>query len=412
LPNLNRIHFAPVFLGVSVLLLAGGFQVTRLSSANRAASLPVSPISARALAALPAPPIPPDNLQSVDELGFPVAGDPKVELGKLLFYDNRLSGDASISCFDCHSDEFGWTDGGDLCRGYAGTSHWRNCQTLVNAAYFGKLFWDGSSNSLEAQAVSAASGGVSGNGERDTMEERIRQVPDYVTRFNAVFGTVWPNLEDAWRAIAAFERTLVQPDTPFDRYMRGDMAALSEEAQAGMALFEGKAACIQCHDGPLLTDEKYYNLGVPENPAFEFDQSRQITFRYEQYAKGVPEEIYRKTKSDLGLYYRTKRMGDMGKFRSAPLRYLMYTAPYMHNGAFYTLEEVVEFYNAGGGEDQIKRQFDIGTKSPLVQPLGLTSTEQRQLVAFLESTSGSEIRMERPVLPQYGVFDPPEPTGN
>lgn len=413
--TLTRIPFAPSIVGVGVLLLACGIsfmgeperEVGFATVAYHPLTImaPFSTVSTGDLAALGAPPVPSDNRQSVDENGFPLMDDPKVELGKVLFYDNRLSGDASISCADCHSDEFGWTDGGDLCRGYAGTSHWRNCQTIINAAYYGKLFWDGASTSLEAQAVSAATGGVAGNGERDMMEERLRQVPAYVEQFNAVFGTRWPNLEDAWRAIAAFERTLVQADTPFDRYMRGDVSALSKDAVAGMALFQGKAGCIECHKGALLSDEKYYHLGVPENPEFEYDQSRQITFRYEQYAKGVPEEIYRSTKTDLGLYYKTKRMEDMGKFRTPSLRYLTFTAPYMHNGAFYTIEEVVEFYNAGGGEDQIKRNFDFGTKSPLIQPLGLTPTEERQLIAFLESLTGDEIRMERPVLPQYGVFD-------
>ncbi len=334
--------------------------------------------------------------------------DEKVQLGKLLFYDNRLSGDAAISCASCHSDEFGWTDGGDLCRGYTGTSHWRNCQTIINSAYYNKLFWDGAAKSLEKQAVSAASGGVAGNGEKDMMEERLRQVPQYVDRFRSVFGTKWPNLADAWRAIAAFERTLVQSDTPFDRYMKGDSDALSDDARAGLALFEGKAACIQCHNGALLSDEGFYNLGVPENPEFELDQSRQITFRYEQYAKGVTEDVYRHVKTDLGLYYRTKRRNDMGKFRTPSLRYLVYTAPYMHNGAFYTLDEVVEFYNSGGGQDQILSSFDVGTKTPRLKPLGLTPQEQGQLIAFLESLSGEEIRVPPPVLPQYGIFSSTE----
>lgn len=388
--RLPQIPFLPLLAALCLLIVVAGMKM--------------STDAPRPLAALGPPPIPADNGQDLDEQGFPIATDAKVQLGKVLFYDNRLSGDAAISCADCHSDEFGWTDGADLCRGYAGTSHWRNCQTIINSSYFAKLFWDGSSKSLESQAVSAATGGVSGNGERDMMEERLRQVPEYVRLFNDVFGTTWPNLEDAWRAIAAFERTLIQTDTPFDRYMKGDETALSDDALAGKKLFEGKAACIQCHDGQLLTDEKYYNAGVPENPAFEDDQSRQITFRYEQYAKGVTEDIYRTTKTDLGLYYVTKRPQDMGKFRTPMLRYLLYTAPYMHNGAFYTLEEVVQFYNEGGGQDQISENFDFGTKTELIQPLGLTETEQRQLIAFLESTSGDEIKIDRPVLPPYSAM--------
>ena len=356
------------------------------------------------LAALGPPPIPTDNAQSVDRNGFPTPDDPKVELGRLLYFDNRLSGDASISCADCHDPEFGWTDGSDVCRGYAGTVHWRNCQTVVNAAYYAKLFWAGASPSLEAQAEGAARGGVAGNGERDMMEERLRQVPEYARMFKQVFGTEWPNLQDAWRAIAAFERTLTQTDTPFDRYMRGDEPALSDQAKTGMELFQGKAGCIQCHNGPFLTDEKYYNLGVPENPAFDEDPLRQITFRFEQYAKGVSEEIYRTNKTDLGLYYRMKRREDMGKFRTPTLRYLVYTPPYMHNGTFFTLEEVIDFYDQGGGDDPIEASFGNRTKTDVMKPLNLTDEEKEALVAFLESLSGEEIVMVRPTLPEYAVM--------
>ncbi len=346
-----------------------------------------------ALAPLPPPPVPADNPQSPE----------KVELGKLLFFDARLGGDVSISCGDCHSPTIGWQDGADICRGYPGTSHWRNCQTIVNAAYLDKLFWAGASPSLEGQARSAAKGGVAGNGEDDLMEERLRQIPEYIKRFKEIFGTERPEMMDAWRAIAAFERTLVQRDTPFDKYMLGDKNAMSEDAAKGMELFKGKANCIQCHNGPLLTDQKYYNLGVPENTVFDEDALKQITFRYEQYAKGVSEEIYRKVKTDLGLYYRSKRTEDMGKFRTPSLRYLVYTPPYMHNGFFWTLEEVIDFYNDGGGEDEIMKEFAHGTKTDLLKPLGLTDAEKSQLIAFLESLSGEEIVMDIPVLPPYGV---------
>ncbi|MCH7593825.1 MAG: cytochrome-c peroxidase, partial [Chloroflexi bacterium] len=235
-------------------------------------------------------------------------------------------------------------------------------------------------------------------------EERLRQVPEYVEGFNAVFGTEWPNLQDAWRAIAAFERALVQTDTPFDRYMRGDESALSEDARAGLELFRGKAECIQCHNGAFLTDQKYYNLGVPENPVFEEDALVQITFRFEQFAKGVTEDVYRSTKTDLGLYYRMKRDVDMGKFRTPTLRYLVYTPPYMHNGVFFTLEEVVDFYDQGGGDDPIEAGFGHRTKTDRTPPLNLSDEEKQALVAFLESLSGEEIVMDRPALPLYQVM--------
>ena len=121
------------------------------------------------------------------------------------------------------------------------------------------------------------------------MEERLRQIPDYVARFTEVFGTEWPEKEDIWRAIAAFERTIIQPDTPFDNYMRGDELALSPDAIAGMELFTGKAACIQCHTGPLLTDQKFHNIGVPDNPLFALPN-----ILVSPHSAGVSEEsIYR-----------------------------------------------------------------------------------------------------------------------
>ena len=346
------------------------------------------------LAPLGPPPIPADNPMT----------PAKIELGKMLFFDTRLTGDASLSCASCHDSKAGWGDASDVCRGYPGTSHWRNCQTIINAAYYNKLFWAGSSRSLEAQAETANRGAVAGNGERDMMEARLYQIPEYVKRFKQVFGTEYPNLKDAWRAIAAFERTLVQRDTPFDRYMKGDKAALSEKAKKGLELFKGKADCIQCHNGPLLTDEKYHNLGVPENPAFEEDPLKQITFRYEQYAKGVTEEIYRTTKTDLGLYYQTKRKEDMGKFRTPSLRYLNYTAPYMHNGVFFTLEEVIDFYNEGGGDDPIEKLYRLSTKTEELKPLNLNDEEKGALMAFLESLTGEEIILAPPELPDYAVM--------
>jgi len=159
----------------------------------------------------------------------------KVELGKLLFFDTRLSGDGAVSCASCHDPKQGWGDGGDISRGYPGTQHWRNAQTILNAAYLRKIFWDGSVSSLESQAAAAATGNVAGNGDPMMMEERLRTVPEYVRRFNDVFG-MEPTIGNAWRAIAAFERTLVSRHVPFDRYIQGEGDALSAEARRGLEL--------------------------------------------------------------------------------------------------------------------------------------------------------------------------------
>ena len=342
------------------------------------------------LAPLPPVPQPPDNLITPE----------KAELGRLLYFDPKLSGDASLGCGDRHDPKQGWGFNDPICRGYPGVVHWRNCHTVVNTGFLGKLFWQGNSKSLEAQAKTAATGGVSGNGEQDVMEQRLRQTPYYVSEFNRVFGTERPILNDAWNAIATFERAmLTQYDTPLDRYLEGDEAALSDEAKLGLELFTGKANCIECHNGPMLGDEKYYNLGVPRPFEWEETGLNTITYRFELYAKGVHEDYYREFKDDLGLYFTTKRPSDMGKFRTQPLRYLAYTAPYMHAGQFYTLEEVIDFYNDGGGENEFTER--VGNKTPILKPLNLSDEEKEALVIFLEEISGDEIIMAVPKVPGY-----------
>jgi len=324
----------------------------------------------------------------------------KVELGKLLFWDTRLSGDVSTSCATCHDPKLGWGDGGALSRGYPGTEHWRNSQTVLNAAYYAKLFWAGEVTSLESQASAAAAGNVAGNGDPIMMEERLRQIPEYVKRFKDVFGVERPTIGTAWMAIAAFERTLTSKaeQVPFDRYARGDQSALSPDAKRGLALFQGKARCIQCHNGPLVSDESYHNLGVPQNPAFESNPLRQITLRYQHVIRGVPEKLYRSADRDLGLYYTTKQETDKGKFRTPSLRELKHTAPYMRNGVFGTLEEVIGFYNRGGGDDP--------NKSPLVRPLALSQQEEKDLLAFLLSLSSDQpVIVEPPDLPDYAPMN-------
>ena len=326
----------------------------------------------------------------------------KVALGKQLFFDPRLGGDGSVSCASCHLPTAGWGFPAALSMGYPGTIHWRNSHTIINSAYYQKLFWTGSSKSLEAQAKSAAGGAVAGNGEADMMEARLAFIPEYREQFRQVFGDRWPRIAHAWWAIAAFERTLVQTDTPYDRWLQGDDSALSEAQQRGAELFMGKAKCIACHNGPLLSDEKYYNLGVPMAQDWESNGLAQITFRYELYAKGSNEKMYRATKDDPGLYFRTKQSQDKGKFRTQSLRYTKYTAPYMHNGQLAKLKDVVDFYNRGGDSNEFDKN-----KSGLMTPLGLTDSEVSDLVVFIESMSGAPILMDFPKLPDYQTLPAP-----
>lgn len=364
---------------------------TKLPLVVLMALLPIAAVAEVKLEPLGEPPIPLDNKQSPE----------KVELGKLLFFDGRLSGDTSSPCSACHIPTQGWAFPDDLSMGYPGTVHWRNSQTIINAAYYDKLFWAGSAMSLEAQAPDAAKGAVAGNGEDDIMEARLALVPEYVERFNHVFGDDTPKIRNAWRAISAFERTLVQRDTPIDRYLLGDAGALTDEQLKGKALYEGKANCIACHNGALASDQKFHNIGVPPSPWWQDDAMAQITFRYELYSKGVTEKMYRATKADPGAYFRAKRKEMLGKFRTPSLRYTKYTAPFMHNGTIPTLEAVIEFYDRGGfTQDGLTTGFPE-TKSRLIKPLGLTAEEKKQLLSFIESFSGEPILIEEPVLPEY-----------
>lgn len=334
------------------------------------------------LATLGPPPVPADNPMT----------DAKVELGKKLFWDGRLSGNGAMACVACHQPHLGWGTGGSISFGYPGTQHWRHSQTILNSAYHNKLFWEGNVTSLEAQAPAAAGGAVAGNGDDSMMEMNLRFVPEYVEAFRAIWGTDWPHIAQAWKAIAAFQRTIVtDPEkVPFDRWLAGDADAMSEEALRGMDIFTGKAGCIDCHNGTLVSDERYYDLGVPRAREFELDPIFQITLRWELYQKGMPEQVYREGDDDLGLYHVTKRPDDMGKFRTPSLRELRWTGPYMHNGSFWSLEEVVEFYDIGGGPG-----------NAVLQPLGLSPPEKADLVAFIESLSMDEpLTMDPPELPE------------
>jgi cytochrome c peroxidase len=333
---------------------------------------------------LPAVLFPPDNAFSPE----------KVELGKLLYFDARMSADGSISCNSCHPASDGsWGVASPISFGYPGSTHWRNASTILNVAFYSKLNWDGGKTSIEKQNKGAWGGAVAGNLDGGLAEERLAQAPEYVERFNEVFGTDYPLYNDALKAVATFQRTIVSQNVPFDAFIEGDDSAISEEAKQGYELFKGKANCIACHNGPLISDDSFHNTGVPNYPGFEDNALNQITFRYEHWAKGVPEEVYDTATHDMGLFYVTKVDDDIGRFRTPSLRDVCYTGPYMHNGTFNTLEEVVAFYNEGGGE--------TSNKDSVLKPLDLTAEEQDNLVSFLESLCGDKIIVEAPDLPSY-----------
>ncbi|MBI2467181.1 MAG: photosynthetic protein synthase I [Candidatus Rokubacteria bacterium] len=315
-----------------------------------------------------------------------------VELGKYLFFDPRLSGDGGVSCDSCHDPASGWGDGKALSTGYPGSEYFRNAQTLLNAAYYRRHYWDGRMagsdlpTTVRDHLTEAHFMQVDGR----LLVERLRQIPEYEEMFRRAFGGE-PTFGRTLNAVAAFLRTIVSRNAPIDRYLRGDTAALSAEAGEGLALFQGTAGCAQCHNGPLLSDEKFHALGVPTDRDIFANPYRHITFRRFFRTLGAPNaENYRE---DPGLYGVTKDKADWGKFRTPGLREVSRTAPYMHNGSLASLEDVVAFYDRGGGQH--------ANKSARLRPLRLTEAEQRALVEFLKSLSGDPVVIERPELPDY-----------
>ena len=248
--------------------------------------------------------------------------------------------------------------------------------TLVNVAYNKALLWDGRAGSLEKQALGPIQNPLHMNQNLDLLIEKLNAIPDYAERFQKVFGTP-ANPEALGKALATFERTLITRNAPFDRYMAGDQQAMSESAVRGMALFKGKARCILCHNGPNFTDSQFHNLGVPDAPLLTHPLV-QASIRFDAKRMNVPD--YAQVKEDLGRYLVTKEEKDKGAFKTPTLRNVAQRDPYMHNGAFQSLEEIIDFYNRGGGA--------VAGKSPLVQPLALTAQEKRDLLAFLQALTG------------------------
>ncbi len=294
------------------------------------------------------------------------------DLGKRLFYDVRISGDTTLSCASCHQPEKAFTDGNALSDAYSGARHFRNTPTLANVGHRAAWFHDGrvgtNLNDVTREMITET---YMMNMDMRIMQERLKQDPVYVKMFEAA-GLGEPSNGGARKAIENFLKTITSSDAPFDT---GKMSA---SAKRGWGLFKGKANCAACHSGNRFTDDKPHNIGVPDNPDIWADPLRHITFV--TFAKFQGVENYMNVRRDLGAYIRTRRDGTERSFMTPTLRELTYTAPYMHNGVFGTLEEVVEFYNKGGGDDP--------NKDTRLKPLNLIASEKKDLVEFLKSLSG------------------------
>ena len=311
----------------------------------------------------------------------------KIELGRRLFFDPRLSNDGKISCSSCHKPELAFTDGKPLAEGIEGRVGTRNSPTLLNVTFNTAQFWDGRVNSLEEQAVEPLVNPLEmGNRSYNDVVDRLRTIDEYPREFRSVFGKEL-SIEAVGQAIAAYERTLISGDSEFDRYVAGNRSALSEDARRGLATFRGKGRCTRCHTvsehRPFFTDFAFHNTGVAANHP-EFDRLSRLAAAATEtdQAKTIIDKLSRENGGqELGRILVTYQIFDIGSYRTPSLRNIALTAPYFHDGSAKTLEDVVEFYNRGG-KDNFNREWDL-------EELHLTDPEQRELIAFLKSLTGN-----------------------
>ncbi len=287
----------------------------------------------------------------------------KIELGRKLYFDKRLSADNSVSCATCHDPKLAFTDGKPVSTGIKGQKGGRSAPTVVNRLFSKEQFWDGRAEDLEAQALGPIQNPIEMGNTLEAVVKKLNAIEGYRKEFQRVFATD-VTAEGIAQAIASFERTVISGNSAYDRFQAGDEKALSESAKRGLTLFEEKANCVTCHVGFNFTDEGYRNIGV-----------------------GMDQET-----PDVGRFEITKRETDRGAFKTPTLREIANAAPYMHDGSEKTLLDVINFYDRGGVPN--------AQLSTDIKPLNLTTQEKADLVAFLESLTGKMPAFEEPELPE------------
>jgi cytochrome c peroxidase len=339
---------------------------------------------------LPPVPVPADN---------PITAE-KISLGRKLFFDRRLSGNGTISCAMCHIAEQGFTSNEMATAvGIEGRTVQRNAPTVLNVAYAELLFHDGRENLLEQQVwAPLLAANEMGNPSIGYVLDQIRALPDYTGLFEAAFpaprgpGGRGPTMETVGMAIASYERTLLAANSPFDRWnFASQPDAISPASQRGLDLFTGKAGCASCHSisekHALFTDQKMHNTGIGYRRAMGApDRNPSVQVAPGMFLNIDPSAMAgfgERRENDLGRYAVTGEPDDRWKYKTPTLRNIALTAPYMHDGSFTSLREIVEFYNTGG--------FANPLLDPRIRPLGLDDEEIGDLVAFLESLTGGNV---------------------
>ena len=286
----------------------------------------------------------------------------RVELGRMLFFDPRLSGTGAMSCATCHNPSFGWEDGLPRGVGHGDKQLGRSTPTVLNLAWGGPFFWDGRAMTLEQQAVGPIASPAEMNMPHDQAVARVRSISGYRTAFETAYRGEGVNIDTIGKALASYERTIVSAEAPFDNWILGRPEAISVSAQRGFALFNGKARCSVCHSGWRFTDDGFHDIGVGEG-----DLGR----------AGVKKNAIIQLQN---------------AFKTPTLRNIDQRAPYMHDGSLPSLMAVVDFYDRAD-----KRRDSI---SPEITPLGLTEEEKRDLVAFMRTLTSQDAPQPVPVLPQ------------
>jgi cytochrome c peroxidase len=285
----------------------------------------------------------------------------RIKLGKMLFFDPRLSGSNWISCATCHNPGLGWSDGLPKAIGDGQKQLKRATPTIINAAFNKVQMWDGRFRTLEQQAMGPIGASVEMNQNPDELVKELAGVAGYVKLFSEAYPDNGITTDTIRKAIASFERTIIAGDSPFDQWAKGDESAISKDAKKGFKLFIGKARCVKCHNGYNFTDDGFHNIGLNDS-------------------------------SDEGRYSLRKIKILKGAFKTPTLRNVEYTAPYMHNGEYKTLKEVINHYVKGG---VVKTHL-----SPNMKPLDLSEKEKQQLVTFMKSLSTKPLNVAVPRLPQ------------
>ncbi|HEY5974622.1 MAG TPA: cytochrome c peroxidase [Geobacteraceae bacterium] len=331
---------------------------------------------------LPPVPAPADNPQTPE----------KIALGKRLYEDKRFSGDGTVSCATCHDPAKGFSDGKSVAEGIRSQKGTRNSPTVINAAYYTSQFWDGRRATLEEQAKDPFTNPIEhGLKSHEPILQTIRGDVTYPAEFKKVFGISPQQLtiDHVVKAIAAFERTVVAGDSPFDRYQYGgDPTAMSAAAIRGLALYRVKARCQDCHTigqtEATFIDNKFHNVGVGfKRIGGKFMAAANAFRKAKQEGKNVDESVLTSAEtSELGRFVVTLRPADIGAFKTPTLRNVAITGPYMHDGSIATLAEVVELYDKGGEANPL---LDSG-----IRQLNLTPQEKADLVEFMKALTSPQ----------------------